>query len=124
MDKNGEAHPIISTEAVARVFKRLADILQGVATVTNTSMMTITPELSAHFLEVYVKKTEIQALNQTCIAVLCALAATPLIWRNTAFMARMSRYLSKYVIYIYWEYSLHISDIYIKYTYNIPVLFH
>ncbi len=42
LDKNGEAHPIISNEAVARVFKRLADRLQGV--VTNTFMMTITPE--------------------------------------------------------------------------------
>jgi hypothetical protein len=56
LDKNGEAHPIMSNEAVARVFKRLADRLQGV--VTDTSMMTITPEFSAHFLEVYVKKTE------------------------------------------------------------------
>jgi hypothetical protein len=55
MDKNGEAHPIMSNEAVARVFKRLADRLQGV--VTDTSMMTITLEFSAHFLEVYVKKT-------------------------------------------------------------------
>ena len=29
LDKNGEAHPIMSNEAVARVFKRLADRLQG-----------------------------------------------------------------------------------------------
>ena len=46
----------MSNEAVARVFKRIADRLQGV--VTDTSMMTITPEFSAHFLEVYIKKTE------------------------------------------------------------------
>ena len=56
MDKHGDAHPIMSNEAVARVFRRLADRLQGV--VTDTSMMTITPEFSAHFLEVYIKKTE------------------------------------------------------------------
>ncbi len=56
MDRNVVAHPIISNEAVARVFKRLSDRLQGV--VTDTSMMTITPEFSAHFLEVFIKKTE------------------------------------------------------------------
>ena len=56
LDKHGEAHPIISNEAVARVFRRLADRLQAV--ITDTSMMTITPEFSAHFLEAYIKKTE------------------------------------------------------------------
>jgi hypothetical protein len=55
-DRNGVAHPIISNEAVARVFWRLAYRLQGV--VADTSMMTISPEYAAHFLEVYVKKTE------------------------------------------------------------------
>jgi hypothetical protein len=56
VDKNGKSHPLLSNEAVARVFKRLADRLQGV--VSDTSMITITPEYAAHFLEVYVKKTE------------------------------------------------------------------
>ncbi len=37
----------ILNEAVARVFKRLTDRLQGV--VANTSFMTIAPEFSAHF---------------------------------------------------------------------------
>ena len=46
----------VSNEAVARVFRRLADRLQGV--VADTSMMTISSEYAAHFLEVYVKKTE------------------------------------------------------------------
>jgi hypothetical protein len=55
-DRNGVAHPIMSNESVARVFRRLADRLQGV--VADTSMMTISPEYAAHFLEVYVKKTE------------------------------------------------------------------
>ena len=55
-DKNGVAHPIMSNETVARVFRRLADRMQGV--VADTSMMTISPEYAAHFLEVYVKKTE------------------------------------------------------------------
>ena len=41
---------------MARVFRRLADRLQGV--VADTSMMTISPKYAAHFLEVYVKKTE------------------------------------------------------------------
>ena len=54
LDRNGVAHPIILNKAVARVFKRLAGRLQGV--VTDTSMMTITPEFSAHFLEVFIKK--------------------------------------------------------------------
>jgi hypothetical protein len=55
-DRNGIAHPIMSNEAVTRVFRRLADRLQGV--VADTSMITISPEYAAHFLEVYVKKTE------------------------------------------------------------------
>ena len=50
------SHPLLSNEAVARVFKRLADRLQGV--VSDTSTITITPEYAAHFLEVYVKKTD------------------------------------------------------------------
>ena len=50
VDKNGHTHPLVSNEAVARVFKRLADRLQGV--VSDTSMVTITPEYAAHFLEV------------------------------------------------------------------------
>ena len=54
LDRNGVAHPIILNEAVARVFKRLAYRLQGV--VTDTSILTITPEFSAHFLEVFIKK--------------------------------------------------------------------
>ncbi len=59
LDKNGDKHPLISNEAVARVFKRLADRLQGV--VSDTSTITITPEYvqcAAHFLEVFVKKTD------------------------------------------------------------------
>ena len=56
VDKNGHNHPIISNEAVTRVFKRLADRLQSV--VSDTSMLTITPEYAAHFMEVYVKKTD------------------------------------------------------------------
>ena len=50
------SHPLLSNKAVARVFKRLADRLQGV--VSDTSTITITPEYAAHFLEVYVKKTD------------------------------------------------------------------
>jgi hypothetical protein len=46
----------MSNEAITRVFKRLADRLQGV--VTDISMITINAEFSAHFLEVHVKKTE------------------------------------------------------------------
>ncbi len=38
-DRNGVAHPIMSNESVARVFRRLADRLLGV--VADTSMMTI-----------------------------------------------------------------------------------
>jgi hypothetical protein len=56
VDKNGNSHPLLSNEAVARVFKRLADRLQGV--VSDISMLTITPEYAAHSLEVYAKKTE------------------------------------------------------------------
>ena len=56
VDKEGTSHPLLSGEAVARVFKRLADRLQGV--VWDTSTVTITPEYAAHFLEVYVKKTD------------------------------------------------------------------
>ena len=56
LDKNGEKHTLVSNEAVARVFKRLADRLQGV--VSDTSTVTITPEYTAHFLEVFVKRTD------------------------------------------------------------------
>ena len=38
--KDGNSHPLLSNEAVARVFKRLADRLQGV--VSDTSTITIT----------------------------------------------------------------------------------
>ena len=55
-DKKGETYPLISNEAVARVFRRLADRWQGV--VTNKSMMTIRPEFFAHFLDIHIKKTE------------------------------------------------------------------
>ena len=56
LDKNGNSHPLMSNEAVALVFKRLADRLQGVA--SDTSMVTITPEYAAHFMEVYIKKPD------------------------------------------------------------------
>jgi hypothetical protein len=56
LDKNKAKHLIVSNEAVARVFRRLAYRLQGV--VADTSMMTISTDYAAHFLEVYVKKTE------------------------------------------------------------------
>ena len=46
----------MSNKAVARVFKDMADRLQGV--VTDTSMLNITPDFSAHLLELYIKKTE------------------------------------------------------------------
>ncbi len=56
VDKNGKSHPLLSNEAVVRVFKRLADRLLGV--VSDTCMITVTPEYEADFLEVYVKKRE------------------------------------------------------------------
>ena len=56
VDSKGNSHPLMSNAAVERVFKRLADRLLGV--VSDTSMITITPEYAAHFLEVYVKKTD------------------------------------------------------------------
>jgi hypothetical protein len=46
----------MSNEAVALVFRLLAQRLQKV--VANTSMTTITHNYAAHFQEVYVKKTE------------------------------------------------------------------
>jgi hypothetical protein len=55
-DRNEVAHPIMSNEAVARVFSSLAYRLQGV--VADTLMITILPEYAAHFVEVYVKKAE------------------------------------------------------------------
>ncbi len=48
LDKNSDKQPLVSNEAVARVFKRLADRLQGV--VPDTSTVTIPPEYDAHFL--------------------------------------------------------------------------
>ncbi len=62
VDKNSNSHPLLSNEAVARVFERLADRLLGVVSNsgTDTSMITITPEYAAHFLDsdMYAKKTE------------------------------------------------------------------
>jgi hypothetical protein len=55
-DRYEVAHQIMSNQAAARVFRHLADRLQGV--VADTSMLTISPKYAAHFLEVYVKKTE------------------------------------------------------------------
>jgi hypothetical protein len=48
LDKNSDKHLLVSNEAVAPVFKRLADRLQGV--VSDTYTVTITPEYDAHFL--------------------------------------------------------------------------
>ncbi len=48
LDKNSDKHPLVSNEAVARAFKRLADRLKGV--VSDTSTVTIPPEYDAHFL--------------------------------------------------------------------------
>ncbi len=56
VDKDGNSHPLLSNKAVAGVFKLLADRHQGV--VSDTSTVTITPEYAAHFLDVYVKKTD------------------------------------------------------------------
>ena len=42
VDKDGNSHPLLSNEALARFFKRLADRLQGV--VSDTSTVTITLE--------------------------------------------------------------------------------
>jgi hypothetical protein len=57
-DRNGVAHPIMSNEEVARIFRSLADRLLGV--VADTSMMTISPKYAAHFVEVNVKKQKMQ----------------------------------------------------------------
>jgi hypothetical protein len=62
-DKNGEAHPIMSNEAVARVFKGLGDSLQGV--VSDTSRMTITPEFSATFWRCMSRRQRVQNLQET-----------------------------------------------------------
>ena len=68
LDKDGISHPLLSNEAVTLAFKRLADRLQGV--VSDTSTITITPEYAAHFLDVYVKKTELSPF-QTERAITC-----------------------------------------------------
>ena len=75
-DRNGVAHPFMSNEAMARVFWRLANRLQGV--VADTSMMTISPEYAAHFLEVYVTKftgDRVRFLMLTLPFVVCNLIA-------------------------------------------------
>ena len=54
LDKNKVKRPIVSKEAVARVFRRLADRLQGL--VSDTSMKTISTDYAAHLLEVYVRR--------------------------------------------------------------------
>jgi hypothetical protein len=40
VDRDGNSHPLLSNEAVARVFKRLADRLQGVVSDTSTIIIT------------------------------------------------------------------------------------
>ena len=55
-DVHGVARSFMSNEAMARVFRRLADRFQGV--VTDTSMMTISPNYAAQVLEVHVKTQE------------------------------------------------------------------
>jgi hypothetical protein len=56
LDRNGDKHALVFNDAVARVFKHLADRLLGV--VSDKSTLTIAPEYAAHFLEVYVEKTD------------------------------------------------------------------
>ncbi len=62
VDKTGQTHNILSNETVTRVFKRLADRLQGV--VSDTSVITITLEYAAHFLEQYLRVIETDGTNQ------------------------------------------------------------
>ena len=67
------------------------------------------------------------SLNQTCIAALCALAATLSIWRTTAFMARISRYFNLFCVYtrILYTYVVciwYISGIYLLCVWYIPVI--
>jgi hypothetical protein len=52
----GNLQLLLSNKAIVRVFLRLVDRLQGVA--SNASMVIITPEYAVHFLQVYVKKTD------------------------------------------------------------------
>jgi hypothetical protein len=52
-ERSNEEHCIISNEAVAKIFRSLAQRLQGVVTDDNN------PNYAPHLLEVYVKRTEI-----------------------------------------------------------------
>ncbi len=47
LDNHGNSHPLLSNEAVARVFRRLADRLQGV--VSDTSTVTIPQNMQLTF---------------------------------------------------------------------------
>ena len=88
----------MSNEAVARVFWRLANRLLGV--VADTLMMTISPEYAAHFLEVYVKKTENAKFTGDRVRFL--MLTLPFVVRDLIVL----RYLD------ILEYSLYISCIY------------
>ena len=65
---------------LARVFKRLADRLQGV--VSDTSTITITPEYAAHFLEVYVTGKKIDGAKFTGDRIRFLMLALPLAVRD------------------------------------------
>jgi hypothetical protein len=63
-DENSSLHPLLSNEAVARVFKRLAnrpqDVVSGVL-----STFTISPEYAAHFPEIF-RTFEFGCADGTC----------------------------------------------------------
>ena len=114
LDRNGVAHPIISNEAVARVFKRLADRLQGV--VTDTSMMTITPEFSAHFLEVFIKKTEGATFTGDRIRLL--MLSLPLAVRDLIAPEVL------YISCIFYVYKTYIPVLFLSHYYHMPRLYY
>jgi hypothetical protein len=95
----------MSNEAVARVFRRLADRLLGV--VADTSMMTISPEYAAHFLEVYVKKTDNAKFTGDRVGFL--MLTLPFIVRDLI-APEVIRY-SMYMTYKYCEWNVSVSDL-------------
>ncbi len=101
LDKNGNSHPLMSNESVARVFKRLADRLQGV--VSDTSMLTIT-------LLTFWRSTSRKQMGLNLPVIESVFSCCLYLWQFATWL------LQRYVHHIYLQYISNTPRIYTQYV--------
>ncbi len=63
VDRRGNTHPLVSNKAVGRVFKRLADRLQGVVPDTSTK------QLPPNMRHIFLRSTSRKQMEQSLLAI-------------------------------------------------------